>query len=147
MTTKAGRTLSGVSRQRITAAIEALRELLEQADLRELPEDTGALSEDKSVVLEPPQSSLAAIKALGGDRIGGYAVLWGDARRRDVVGEFFTPETDDLEGPWRQRSITPKPGGAGAEVVTQRRFRRTMATEVWPREGEPSRLVELSDHQ
>ncbi len=37
------------------------------------------------------------VKRLGGNRVGGYAVLWGDATKRDLTGEFFTPETEDLE--------------------------------------------------
>ncbi len=35
-----------------------------------------------------------AVKSLGEDRIGGYLVVWGDARHRDLHGEYFTPETD-----------------------------------------------------
>lgn len=37
------------------------------------------------------------VKRLGGNRVGGYAVLWGDATKRDLTGEFFTPKTEDLE--------------------------------------------------
>jgi len=36
-----------------------------------------------------------AAKALGDDgRIGGYLVVWGDAARRDLHGEYFSPATD-----------------------------------------------------
>jgi hypothetical protein len=37
-----------------------------------------------------------AVKALKGQRgrVGGYLVMWGDASRRDLEGEYFTPETD-----------------------------------------------------
>lgn len=38
-----------------------------------------------------------AVKRLGGNRIGHYAVLWGDPKKRDLTGEFFTPRTEDLE--------------------------------------------------
>lgn len=40
----------------------------------------------------PPQ----AVKMLDGEggRIGGYLAVWGDAERRDLHGEYFTPETD-----------------------------------------------------
>jgi phage head maturation protease len=41
--------------------------------------------------------STTTVKALGGNRVGGYAVLWGDATKRDLTKEFFTPETEDLE--------------------------------------------------
>jgi hypothetical protein len=39
---------------------------------------------------------LLCVKALGADRIGGYAVLWGDATRKDLTGEYFTLETEEL---------------------------------------------------
>jgi HK97 family phage major capsid protein len=36
-----------------------------------------------------------SVKALGdGGRIGGYLVVWGDESRRDLQGEYFTPDTD-----------------------------------------------------
>ena len=37
-----------------------------------------------------------AVKALGGNRIGGYAVLWGNPAQRDLTREYFTPETADM---------------------------------------------------
>ncbi len=37
-----------------------------------------------------------AIKALGGNRLGFYGMMWGDLATKDVHGEFFTPETDGL---------------------------------------------------
>lgn len=38
-----------------------------------------------------------AVKRLGGNRIGHYAVLWGDPAKRDLTGEFFTRRTADLD--------------------------------------------------
>lgn len=35
-----------------------------------------------------------AVKSLGNDRIGGYAVLFGDATRTDLTGDYFTKSTD-----------------------------------------------------
>ncbi|NLX08332.1 MAG: phage major capsid protein [Chloroflexi bacterium] len=36
-----------------------------------------------------------AVKALNEDgRVGGYLVVWGDESRRDLHGEYFTPDTD-----------------------------------------------------
>ena len=36
-----------------------------------------------------------AVKMLGeGGRVGGYLVVWGDDARRDLQGEYFSPETD-----------------------------------------------------
>lgn len=47
------------------------------------------------------------VKRLGGGRIGGYAVLWGDAERRDLTGEFFTQRTQDLETLFRAMGRLP----------------------------------------
>jgi hypothetical protein len=38
-----------------------------------------------------------AVKSLGQKRLGGYGILWGDERSRDLQREFFTPETKDLK--------------------------------------------------
>jgi hypothetical protein len=37
-----------------------------------------------------------AIKALGEDRIGAYGILWGDESNKDLHGEFFTKDTEEL---------------------------------------------------
>ena len=37
------------------------------------------------------------IKALGGDRLGGYLVLGGAPERKDLTGEYFTPETEEMD--------------------------------------------------
>jgi hypothetical protein len=60
-----------------------------------LPDTALAWAEERSIALKA--IDMAAVKALGGNRVGGYAVLWGDATKRDLTGEFFTPETQDLE--------------------------------------------------
>jgi len=45
---------------------------------------------------QPPVAHRQArVKALSDDgRVGGYLVVWGDPARRDLQGEYFTPETD-----------------------------------------------------
>ena len=35
-----------------------------------------------------------ALKSLGDGRIGGYLAAWGTPRDTDVVGDYFTPDTD-----------------------------------------------------
>lgn len=35
-----------------------------------------------------------AIKALDDNRVGGYLVVWGDAKQKDLEGEYFTPNTN-----------------------------------------------------
>ena len=37
------------------------------------------------------------VKALGGNRIGAYAILWGDENKKDLTGEFFDRHTKDLD--------------------------------------------------
>ncbi len=43
-----------------------------------------------------PEVAITAVKSLSADgsRIGGYLVVWGNAKQRDLQGEYFTPETD-----------------------------------------------------
>jgi len=36
------------------------------------------------------------VKSLGQNRFGGYLVLWGDPERKDLTGEYFTPETQEM---------------------------------------------------
>lgn len=36
------------------------------------------------------------IKALGGNRLGFYGMMWGDQANKDLHGEYFTSETDGL---------------------------------------------------
>ena len=38
-------------------------------------------------------TTLKTIDAPAG-RVGGYLVVWGTPRQRDLQGEYFTPETD-----------------------------------------------------
>lgn len=41
--------------------------------------------------------SKMAIKALGGNRLGGYAAIWGDADTPDFHGEWFDSETSEMD--------------------------------------------------
>jgi len=57
--------------------------------------------EDATVYIGAPDSVKAAVsenpyavKSLGNDRIGGYAVLFGDATKPDLTGDYFTKSTD-----------------------------------------------------
>lgn len=38
----------------------------------------------------------SVIKSIGGDRIGGYAILWGNEDKRDLTKQFFTQKTAEL---------------------------------------------------
>lgn len=84
--TKAGRRLSKRQLDRLAEARQTIDELVRWANYEDA---------------EPPEpdadaKALYAVKALGADRIGGYAVLWGDRTRKDLTGEYFTPQTADL---------------------------------------------------
>ena len=39
---------------------------------------------------------LLCVKSLGQNRFGGYLALWGDSERKDLTGEYFTPETAEM---------------------------------------------------
>ena len=41
------------------------------------------------------------IKSLGSGRAGGYCVRWGSPNDRDLVGEYFTKETRELDSIWK----------------------------------------------
>ena len=40
-----------------------------------------------------------------GGRIGGYLIVWGESRKRDLQGEFFTPQTDVGIDWYQQRPV------------------------------------------
>lgn len=88
-TTKAGRRLSKRQLDRLAEARQTLDELVRWANYEDAePPEPDAPADDAK--------ALYAVKALGADRIGGYAVLWGDRTRKDLTGEYFQPETADL---------------------------------------------------
>ena len=40
---------------------------------------------------------LLSVKALSDDRVGGYALIWGSESQKDLTGEFFDAQTDELK--------------------------------------------------
>jgi phage head maturation protease len=42
------------------------------------------------------QSSPLAVKSLGDNKIGGYAIVWGNEAQKDLDGQYFTKDTEDL---------------------------------------------------
>lgn len=46
--------------------------------------------------LTMPPSQMKTIKMLGANRLGGYMALWGSETTKDLDGEFFTPETEEM---------------------------------------------------
>lgn len=52
----------------------------------------------KTVVLDPAGPAGYAVKAIreqdGGQVIGGYLLLWGGPKEKDLQGDYFTPETE-----------------------------------------------------
>jgi len=60
------------------------------------PEDMGN-DADMEVYHEMMNKDIdLSVKALGEDRIGGYAVLWGSESKKDLTGEFFDKDTEEL---------------------------------------------------
>lgn len=91
--------------------------------LQEPPLDE--LSRRPPFSVAPMPTPMPTVKALGRQRIGGYAVLWGDASRKDLAGEYFTPETEELDAIFQSMKALPSlyhHGGDGAvkaEVIGQ----------------------------
>jgi hypothetical protein len=92
-TTKAGRRLAGAKLAQVQAAMATLNAAVKwmaYEDGEDVSEDT---AEEKAIKALDEY----AVKALGNDRIGGFAVLWGDQRRKDVTGEYFSKATTELD--------------------------------------------------
>lgn len=47
------------------------------------------------------------VKALGRNRVGEYGILWGDASRKDVTGEYFTRDTQELTAIFKAMGKVP----------------------------------------
>lgn len=80
----------------------------------------------------PPST---AVKALDGQgRVGGYLVVWGDTDRRDLQGEYFTPDTD-LGLDWYPRRPVLYHHGLddtlGPELIGEIEVMRPDAQGVW----------------
>ena len=50
----------------------------------------------KEMMEKKALDELLSVKALGENRIGAYAVLWGDENKKDLVGEYFDKSTEEL---------------------------------------------------
>lgn len=99
--TKAGRVLSGVNIDAISEALRRLLLVLQRAGIAiddvqpdETPQEvmTRKFVSDDMLMSIPHADT--AIKSLGDGRIGGYLVVWGNPTRKDITGEYFTPETE-----------------------------------------------------
>ncbi len=76
-----------------------------------------------------------AVKALDGrGRVGGYLVVWGDADRRDLQGEYFTPDTELGLDWYPRRPVLYQhglDGALGPKMIGQIEALRPDATGVW----------------
>lgn len=81
---RAGRRLSSKQLERLQEARRTIDDLVAWANYED-----GDPGDD-----EPAKATL--VKSLGGDRIGGYAVLWGAPSKRDLMAEWFAPDTAEL---------------------------------------------------
>jgi hypothetical protein len=88
-TIKAGARNNGLDMERIQAIHDRTMEL-------------GAICPDKPDAAMTPviaaMSEAKAVKMLGANRLGGYAVLWGSAAERDLDGEYFDQSTEEMTG-------------------------------------------------
>lgn len=55
----------------------------------------------------PELDSRYALKTLGNNRVGGYAMLWGDEDSKDLHEEFFTPATKDTTVIFDELGVLP----------------------------------------
>lgn len=62
---------------------------------------------------------LTAIKSLGEDRVGAYAILWGDENKRDLHKQFFTKNTQELTSILDQMGALPYMFQHGADGVVK----------------------------
>lgn len=85
---RAGRRLSSKQLERLQAARQTIDDMVRWANYED---GAGQDGEDTGT-----PSKVGVVKSLGGDRIGGHAVLWGSTSRTDVFGEFFSTETMEL---------------------------------------------------
>lgn len=84
----------------VGGALDAFHERLQQDDLKQL-------AERRPYEEAPAQPPSLVVKSLGTDRIGGYAVLWGDKERKDLTGEYFAPDTADLTAIFDEMGALP----------------------------------------
>ena len=71
-----------------------------------LPDDTPPMQDGEDIanpedemykeMMAKSIEELSAVKSLGNDRVGAYAVLWGDETKKDLTGEFFDQNTEEL---------------------------------------------------
>ena len=52
-------------------------------------------------------NSGTAVKQLDSDRIGTYGVIWGDENNKDLTGEWFTPDTEELLDVFKSIGVIP----------------------------------------
>lgn len=84
--------------EQVEPAAEEESEAPEEAAEAPEPSEGKALKTSESVPAPvEPEVGDFAIKALGGNRIGMYAILYGDEKNRDLSGEYFTPKTDSVD--------------------------------------------------
>lgn len=78
-------------------ALDAFHTRLQEGDLAALRERGPYQGPEAPMTADASMGKATlAVKALGADRIGGYAVLWGDSGRKDLTGEYFTPQTEEI---------------------------------------------------
>lgn len=72
-------------------------ELAEQDAWEAVTQDWVTKNVPTSVLKAFQFREVGSVKALGGNRLGNYLVVWGDEDKRDLYGEYFTQETKGLK--------------------------------------------------
>jgi len=85
-------------------ALDAFHDRVQQDDLAGLYE--------RRPWEEAPENGMAKthtipVKALGGNRIGHYAVIWGTAEAKDLTEEYFSDKTEELTGIFAEMKALP----------------------------------------
>jgi len=91
---RSGRRLSARQVRRLEAARATIEELVAWANYEDGDGSADGDGADGSDAADGQVTGL--VKSLGGGRIGGHAVRWGDASRRDLMGEWFGRDTAEL---------------------------------------------------
>ena len=77
----------------ISKAAKELASMIE-GELKDDDKSDKSFKGEKEKAIDP--SDYLTVKSIGANRVGSYAVIWGDETRKDLTGEWFSPQTEEL---------------------------------------------------
>src|SRR3990167_7068164 len=77
----------------ISKAAKELASMIE-GELKDDDKAGKSFTGEQEKAIDP--SDYLTVKSIGANRVGCYAVLWGDETRKDLTGEWFSPQTEEL---------------------------------------------------